>query len=140
MDIFLLGYKVIKQLSLPNRTRKGNLLSSLFIFFIAIIERLNFFEHGIFSMAALFRNKYVKQTIFLVGFILFLLSLFEWTGNQRLSNKAEIASTERVNSGVSGKTAVQKAEALCRFSKPKTVNKQLKLYALSYNSFNIYCR
>ena len=100
IDIFVMSYKVIKQVSLPDRKRKGNLLSSIFNFFIAIIERLNFFGHGFLSIAALFRKKYIKQTIFFIGGILFFLSLFEWTGDQRLSNKVEITSTEQLPSNV----------------------------------------
>jgi hypothetical protein len=84
-DILLLAFDTIKHIVLPNRKRKGNLLSSLFIFFIAIVERLTCFEHGVFSIAKIFRKNYVRQTVFIIGVVLFLLSLFEWTGDQRFS-------------------------------------------------------
>ncbi|MDQ6763057.1 MAG: hypothetical protein M3015_10590 [Bacteroidota bacterium] len=95
IDIFVLSYKIIRQISLPNRKRKGNLLSSLFVFFIGIIERLNIFEHGFFSMAVLFRKKYIKHGIFILGVILFLLSLFEWTGEERISSQIETTAKEQ---------------------------------------------
>jgi hypothetical protein len=133
MDIILLGYKIIKQLSLPNRRKKGNILSSLFIFFIGIIERLNFFEHGIFSMAAIVRKKYIKQTIFIIGFILFLLSLFEWTADQRLSNKAEIASTEQLHSNVV--SIIKKAKVLCCSRQLNSDKEQLEFHTSFHNSF-----
>lgn len=46
-------------------------------------------------MAELFRKKYVKQTIFIVGFILFLLSLFEWTDDRKFFPKAESTSASQ---------------------------------------------
>lgn len=98
LDVGLYAIKIGKQIILPNRKRKGNLLSSLFVFFIGIIERLHFFEHGLFSMTAVFRKKYVKRTIFIIGFILFLLSLFEWTNDRRNSNSIAIKSTDRLSS------------------------------------------
>jgi hypothetical protein len=84
LDILLFGWNTIKKIILPGRYRKGNILTTLFNFFAGIIDRLNYFQHGSFNMAAVTRKKYVKQTILIVGGILFLLSLLEWTGNQKL--------------------------------------------------------
>lgn len=110
IDIVLFGFKIIKQVSLPGRKRRGNLLSSLFIFFIGIVERLNFFEHGIFNMTALFRKKYVKKAFFTMGFILFLLSLFEWTGDCSFYNNFASTSTGRFSLTTEKKTVVSKEE------------------------------
>jgi len=99
-DILLLGFNLIKTLNIPTRKRKGNLLSSLFIFFIGLIEKLNLFEHGVFSIALLFKKKYVRKIILVIGFLLFLLSLFEWTGDKKLCNSNQIANTERSSSNI----------------------------------------
>ena len=97
LDIIVLGYDVAKQIILPTFKRKGNVLLSLFVFFIGFMQRLTFFEYRRFSITALFRKKYVKQAIFVIGFVLFLLSLFEWTGDQRIcNNNIESTSTEQL--------------------------------------------
>ena len=93
IDVFLLSYRILRQLALPTRKRKGNLLSSLFNLFAALIERLNCFEHGIFSMAAIFRKKYIKQCLLVVGGFLFILSLFEWSGGNILAAEKTPRST-----------------------------------------------
>lgn len=59
------------------------MLSSLFLFFVGIVEWLSYFEHGVFSIVSVLRKKYAKQAIFIIGGILFLLSLVEWSGDQR---------------------------------------------------------
>lgn len=84
LDILVFGWNSIKKIILPGRNRKGNILTTLFNFFAGIIDRLNYFQHGSFNMASLTRKRYVKQTILIVGGILFLLSLLEWTGDQKL--------------------------------------------------------
>lgn len=88
-------------------------------------------------MASLFRKKYVRQTIFIIGFLLFLFSLFEWTGDERLLNRGEIAGTEQLSSKiVSEKTIIKKAEVLCCINQPGSANQQFKSYILSYTSFS----
>jgi hypothetical protein len=62
VDIFLLSFQTIKQLVLPNCKRKGNLLSSVVIFFVGIIDRLNSLEHG-FLIWQHSLKKYVRQAI-----------------------------------------------------------------------------
>ncbi|HEY8657640.1 MAG TPA: hypothetical protein VIL78_01285 [Hanamia sp.] len=85
IDIFLFGYKIAKQVILPNRRKKGNILSSLFIFFIGIIERLDSFEYGVFLMANVLKRKYVKQSLLVIAGLLFLLSSIEWTGETNVN-------------------------------------------------------
>lgn len=58
LDILLFALQTVKQIILPNRRRKGNILSSLFDFFIGTLERIFHFEHGFFRMAVLFKHKY----------------------------------------------------------------------------------
>ena len=77
IDIFLLGMKVIKQLVLPNKYRSGNIISSLLVFFIGLVDRLYLFEHGFFKMGNLFRLQYVRRTVVIIAGILFILASFE---------------------------------------------------------------
>lgn len=134
VDIFLLSFYTIKQLVLPNRKRKGNLLSSLFIFFVGIVERLNYFEHSVFRMAAIFNKKYVRQTIFIIGGILFLLSLFEWSGDQRITQQIPPGSSEQSSSEVlNGASVVESQHVIC-FSAKKDTRKPYSISrCLIYN-------
>lgn len=85
IDILRFGYNTARQVILPDRRKKGNLLSSLFIFFIGIIERLDSFEYGVFLMANVLKRKYVKQSLLVIAGLLFLLSTIEWTGETNVN-------------------------------------------------------
>lgn len=80
IDILRFGYNTARQVILPCKRKKGNLLSSLFIFFVGIVERLDNFEYGVFQMANLLRRKYIKQSLLIAASLLFLLSSLEWSG------------------------------------------------------------
>lgn len=80
IDILRFGFHVGRQVILPFKRKKGNILSSLFIFFVGIIERVDSFEYGVFAMDAILRRKYIKRCLLVVAGLLFLLSSFEWTG------------------------------------------------------------
>lgn len=80
LDTLLFSYSVSKQVILPARRKKGNLLYSLFILFVGIVERVDNFEYGVFQMANLLRRKYVKQSLLIAASLLFLLSSLEWSG------------------------------------------------------------
>jgi len=86
IDILLLGYKVIRQVVLPSRRRKGNLLSSLFILIICIIDRMVAFEQTILRVPKifpmLFRSKYVKQGLQIAAVIFFFVCAFEGSGTK----------------------------------------------------------
>lgn len=86
LDILLFAFRILKQIVLPGKKRKGNILSSLFVFFVGTIERLFPFEHGFFKMAAIFKLKYLRQGVIIIGALLFLLSSFEWAGGSGGSN------------------------------------------------------
>ena len=88
IDIFFFGYKTARQIILPARRKRGNLLSSLFIFFVGIIERIGSFEHGVFRMASLLRQKYIKQSLLIVAGLLFLLSSVEWSGDKNVNTNS----------------------------------------------------
>jgi len=81
-DILIIAYKIVKKVVLPNRKRKGNILSSFFIFFVSIIERVNHYEHIFFRPPVFFKLKYLKQLVIVIATFLFFLSSFEWTSNQ----------------------------------------------------------
>ena len=104
IDVFLFAYKTGKEIILPGKRRKGNLLSSLLIFFIGVIERLDGFEHGVFRMANLLRKKYIKQSLLVITFLLFLLSSLEWTKEKALININTNRSEQVSNNGISKET------------------------------------
>ncbi len=86
IDILVFAFNVWKQVILPGKRKKGNVLSSLFIFFTGILERIGSFEYGIFQMANVLKQKYIKQSLLLIAALLFLLSSFEWTGEKTIYN------------------------------------------------------
>jgi len=88
IDILVFAFNVWKQVILPGKRKKGNVLSSLFIFFTGIVERIDSFEYGIFRMANVLKQKYIKQSLLLIAALLFLLSSFEWTGEKPIYNNS----------------------------------------------------
>ncbi len=98
LDIFVLAYKIGKQIILPNKKRKGNILSSLYVFFIGTIEMLFNFEHGFFRLSSIFRQKHIKQGLIIIGAFLFLLSSIEWTGNEKQTIHRTGNSPEQIHS------------------------------------------
>ena len=87
IDLFLIVCQTIKQVMLPDRKRKGNVITSLFILFINIIKRLNHFEYGVFSMAKILKQKYIQQPILIIGGILLMLSFIEKNTERSLNLK-----------------------------------------------------
>jgi hypothetical protein len=133
-DILLFGFNTVKQVVLPNRKRKGNLLSSLFIFFMGIIERLNCFEHGIFRTATFFKKKYVRQVIFIIGGILFLLSLFELTGDQSFVYSEATRYSEQLSSNEVDYTEAKLVKISVLPDKPERNRKPFYKPITLYNS------
>lgn len=84
-DIILLAIGVIKHIVLPNRQRKGNILNSILVFFIGLVEIFNHFEYGIFQMSKVFKHRYVRQGIIITTAFLFLLSSFEWSSKKEIN-------------------------------------------------------
>ena len=79
VDIFLLGIKIIKQIVLPGKSNNGNIISSVLVFFIGLVERLYLFEYGFFRMKNIFKLKYVRRGVIIIAGILFILASFECT-------------------------------------------------------------
>lgn len=79
IDILLLLYKILRQIVLPGRRRKGNLLSSLFLFFIELAKRVIHFKHSITVSPWSYGRKYIQQGMLIATWLLFILSSFEWS-------------------------------------------------------------
>jgi hypothetical protein len=79
MDILVFTWQIVREVILPTRSRKGNVLSSLLTFFVGLIERVVSFEKSILRRPVVFTHKYVKQGLIVAVGFLFLLSSFEWT-------------------------------------------------------------
>jgi len=94
IDILLFAFDTGGQLILPRKGKKGNVLSTIFIFFTGIIERLDGFEYGVFRMANLLKQKYIKQSLLIIATLLFLLSSFEWTGEKNIYNNSSDYSVQ----------------------------------------------
>lgn len=86
-----LGYRVVRQVILPTLTRKGNLLSSLFVLFTDLTELVIGFAETVarvprtFEIPAkldcvwAFSRKYLRQGMLIAAWALFILSSVEWT-------------------------------------------------------------
>lgn len=104
IDILVFGWKCMKQIILPGSGRKGNLLTTLFNLFDGLIDRLNDFQKNTFKVASLILKKRVKQIVLLLGTVLFLLSLLEWTPDQKNTYFSQAKCAEqyqRNNTGIS---------------------------------------
>lgn len=116
LDVVRFTFQTVKQVVLPNRKRKGNILSSLFYFFIGIIERLNQFESGYFKLANVFKLKYLKQGILITAAFLFFLSSFEWKANQKLNYKTTTSSSLQFSASSENIITVNKQkQTICIF-------------------------
>src|SRR5712692_4924072 len=84
-DIYRLGYNIMSQIHLPSRKHKGNLLSSLFILAVGIVDSLIVFEQNILRtpkiFPILFRSRYIKQGMKIAAAILIIIYAFEWSGS-----------------------------------------------------------
>lgn len=102
-SLWLIGLKIAEQVVLPNRRRKGNILSSLLLLFISLTDLVTSFSWGI-SFNSLSRWKHydricflVKKGTLIVCFLLFLLSSVEWSypAANILNQKDTIAKAEK---------------------------------------------
>jgi len=132
-DILLFAFEVIKQIVLPTKKRKGNVLSSLFIFFVGLIERLIPFEHGLFKMARIFKLKYFKQGLIILGALLFLLSSFEWVSDQNSFNEQKTCS-EHFSSIFEKRIKVIARKKTVFYAKIVSINEQRFVSPLPFNN------
>jgi len=92
-----LGYRVIRQVTLPTKSRKGNLLSSLFLLFTGLTEQIissaeaiarmprTFHTPAKLDIAWTFSRKYLRRGLLIAAWALFILSSLEWTNAQGTS-------------------------------------------------------
>jgi len=93
-DILVFAYQIVKKIILPNRRRKGNVLSSLLTFAVGLLERIISFEKSLLRQPVVFTHKYVRQGSIIAVAFLFLLSSFEWTVGQ--SSMAPVNETQAI--------------------------------------------
>ncbi|MGZ3925028.1 MAG: hypothetical protein ACXVBJ_14745 [Flavisolibacter sp.] len=74
---FYLLLRLSRQIILPTRRRRGNVLNTLFLFYIGLIENIQHFEHRRFKLAEVIQNKVVRTGLMVFAFLLFLLTSFE---------------------------------------------------------------
>lgn len=105
VSILLTGYQVIRNIVLPGRNRKGNVLGSLFLFFIEMAQKIIAFEQDILHSSWLAKNRFVKQGLIFVTAFLFLVSSVEWTtGNYPSMKTVETARVAGVDTTVINNT------------------------------------
>lgn len=135
IDIVLFGYKMIRQVVLPTKKRKGNILSSLLVFFIGVVERLIHFEHGFFSMATILKRKYVKEGILITGAILFFLASFEWSQERKIEASASSEYAEQFSKITITGTAITKFREIAAYQEIAALNKQYQTLEISSLQF-----
>lgn len=139
VSILLTGNRVIRNMVLPGRNRKGNVLGSLFLFFIEMAQKIVAFEQDILHSSWLAKNRFAKQGLIIATAFLFLVSSVEWTtGNYPLMKTVETARVEGMD-----KTVVN-----TKFGKAVTVGVPVKRrfdqnpvtfsppFYIEYNPFN----
>jgi len=101
---------IVRQVILPTRRRKGNLLSSLFVFFTSVVEQLIGFGEAVSHMLAgsrrpfagqevlrrtwTYSQKYLRLVVLVATWILFVLSFFEGMGSRLMLREHVVARQE----------------------------------------------
>jgi hypothetical protein len=126
IDLVLLGCEVMKQVILPNRKRKGNLLSSLFLLFAGLTDCLITFRQNMTTLwtsakltaapwvttSWIYGKKYIRQGMIIATWVLFILSSFEWSGPvQSLPAQNQQKTTESVQLSARKTTPVYAASS-----------------------------
>lgn len=141
IHIILTAYLLLKKIVLPGRNRKGNVLGSLFLFFITIAEKLIVFEQNILNSSWLIKNRFVKQGLIIASAFLFLISSVEWTAATAVSvrtEKTETIECNRIDKGslhisaahqvrVESQVTRKNSQCLVIFSPPLSKNVQVCL-------------
>jgi hypothetical protein len=113
-SLLTLGYRVVRQVILPTLTRKGNLLSSLFVLFTEIIEQVISFAEAVarvpraFALPATldrtwaYSRNYLRQGMLIATWSLFILSSVEWSSNQPIvTEQTTVVAAAHPTAGVS---------------------------------------
>lgn len=105
VSILLTGYQVIRNMVLPGRNRKGNVLGSLFLFFIETAQKIIAFEQDILHSSWLAKNRFAKQGLIIATAFLFLVSSVEWTtGNYSSIKTVETVRVEGMDNTIINRT------------------------------------
>jgi len=86
MRLVVLLRQLQRQIILPNFEKKGNLLNTLFLFYIGIIDNIRHIEYRKFKMADLIRNRWMRKGLMLLTFLLYFLTSFEQPANLQVSS------------------------------------------------------
>ena len=109
VDILIFTWQVVRRVILPTRSRKGNVLSSLLIFFVGLLEKVVSFEKSLLQRPVVFTHRYVKQGLIIAVGLLFLLSSFEWTigptANTTANGSPEVVACAPVAASVATETS-----------------------------------
>lgn len=126
-SLWLLARKVTNQVILPNRNRKGNILSSILLLFVSLTDLIANFSRGI-SIDFITRWKHyeylrclLKKSVLIAGCFLFLLSSFEWSYNMQpgLKEAGSFVSIEQQVAAPFSKQAI----TYCSFSQKSNQTK-----------------
>lgn len=127
VQVLLLCYAVARQIVLPGKGSKGNLLSSLFMLFAGIAEKVLELEKSIFKRSWLLQHRVVKLALVVTAGFFFLLSSFEWQGDAYLPQQQNIAyagenivSSSPKTKNVYNKLADDNAAYTCTINRPVT--------------------
>lgn len=103
--LLTLGWRVVKQAVLPSRTRKGNLLYSVFLLFTGLTEVVITFAEGYsFRLPARLDDswtvsrKYLRRGMLIATWALFILSSLEWSPRaapERPTPERQVVAVER---------------------------------------------
>lgn len=120
-DAFFFMKSLLMHLVLPGRKRKGNILSSVFVFFVGTVELLGRFEKEAFQMAALVKQKHVRKGVIAFTAFLFLLSSVEWTYCKEDKIHSSNLRTEQLQATASEKILLNKKTEILSCLKTKNV-------------------
>ena len=109
VEMMRFGFKTLLQVVLPSTKTKGNILSTLFIFFVGTIERISCLKNYLTAIPFV-KSKQVKQLVLLAGLVLFLLSLAEHSPSQHEDSIALISSTSLTSKQLKPAETVPKKE------------------------------
>ncbi len=78
MNIIFFSIHTLRKIILPGKHTSGNLLSTIFILFLGISERILIFEKNISTGKKLLQHRYCKKVFVIAASLLFLLTSVEW--------------------------------------------------------------
>ena len=106
-DTVFFSIKIVRKIMLPGKYRKGNLLSTAFILFLGVSERVMIFEKNVSVSKRLLTHRYIRQSFIIAASLLFLLTSFEWNDTPDIKFKtAACQQTETQTASVSARSCI----------------------------------